>query len=98
MLLSVVRNVAWSSIPGGRDLLLDDVSRCLLFMMVALGLVLWFFALTLSLISEADLCMPMKAHMPQASTATSSCSRSRRYLLHILAHDSGGVWRLVSLA
>jgi len=54
MLVSVVRNVAWRSIPGGRDLLLDEVFRCLLFVMVALGLALWFFALTLSLISDAD--------------------------------------------
>jgi len=96
MLLSVVLDVAWRSITGRHDLLLDEVFRSLLFVMVALGLVLRFFALTRSLISEADLCVPTKAHMPRASTASSPCSRSRRYFLDVFSYDCGGVWRLVS--
>jgi len=42
MLLSVVLNVSWRSIPGRRDLLLNEVFRCLLFVMAALGLAPWF--------------------------------------------------------
>ena len=42
MLLSVVLNVSWRSIPGRRDLLINEVFRCLLFVMAALGLAPWF--------------------------------------------------------
>ena len=73
MLLSVVRNAAWKSIRGRRDLLLDEVFRCLLFVMVALGLALWFLALSFFLIL-LDLGLSMKVRMPRASTTTSCCS------------------------